>query len=98
MEKKELTVQVSSDVCELIEALQYEVESRKEIISFMLSSGMDIHSDSFKKYEKQYIDFFIQYNEAKNRLEADFVRPFANEFETWNLDFTTQIITIKLKK
>ena len=50
MEKKELTVQVTSDVCELIEALQYGVESRKEIISFMLSSGMYIHSDSFKEY------------------------------------------------
>ena len=55
---------------------------------------MGIDTDTFKKYNKEYMEFYVQYNEAKNKLEEMYVRTAVENPKDWNLDFESGEITI----
>lgn len=78
-----------------LEATNYEVESRKEVIAFMLGSNYT-NSEAFKLYQDEYQKFFMEYNLLKARLEELYVKPVVNTDQRvdWNLDFQTGVLTI----
>ena len=78
----------------LIEALHYEVNSRKDLIAYMLNSNMRTDTEAYEKYNREYREFYIQYNEAKNKLEEMYVRAAVENPMNWNLDFETGEVTI----
>lgn len=86
------TIIVDTAICEKIEALQYEVESRKDIITQVLAGMVHIVGDLFDKYQAEYRKYFIAYNKAKqDMLDAYSIDNTSN----WNLDFRTHELTIK---
>ena len=93
------TVEVNAELRDYIEALNYEVESRKSLIAFALEKGL-VENESFKKYHDEYKEAFIMYEEAKANLEQQFVVPLLKEDEKceWNLNFKDCIITIDIKE
>lgn len=74
-----------------IEALQYEVESRKEIIAQMVGGSLVVKNDQFNRYHDEYKQFFIEYNRAKQEL----IDAYNLQNYTWNLDFKTRQLTIE---
>lgn len=79
----------------LIEALHYEVNSRKDLIAYMLNSDMRTDTAAYEKYNREYREFYVQYNEAKNKLEEMYVRTAVENPMSWNLDFETGEVTIE---
>ena len=79
----------------LIEALHYEVNSRKDLIAYMLNSNMRTDTEAYEKYNREYREFYIQYNEAKNKLEEMYVRTVIENPTSWNLNFETGEVTIE---
>lgn len=79
----------------LIEALHYEVNSRKDLIAFMLNNNMRTDTEAYEKYNKEYKEFYVQYNEAKNKLEEMYVRAAVKNPINWNLNFETSEVTIE---
>lgn len=84
----------NQELINLIESLHYEVNSRKDLIAFMLNSNMRTDTTAYERYNKEYMEFYIQYNEAKNKLEQMYVRTAVENPKDWNLDFETGEITI----
>lgn len=79
-----------------LEALGYEVGSRKDLLSYMISTGVKPSDEAFQAYHKEYQGFFIQYEEAKSAFEKEFVEPLApGRRLTWNLDFATRQLTVE---
>lgn len=74
-----------------IEALQYEVESRKDIIAQILSGSLTVKGDHFKRYHEEYQQFFIDYNKAKQEL----IDAYNLQDKAWNLDFRSRQLTIE---
>ena len=75
-----------------IEALQYEVESRKDVIAQILGNGFRVAGDTFSKYQDEYRDFFIQYNKAKQEM----LDAYGVDSKTaWNLEFTSCELTVE---
>ena len=85
------TVIVDESICKKIEALQYEVESRKEIITYILTGSFSSQSDQFKQYQDEYKQYFIKYNKAKQEMVEQYQIPNS---ATWNLDFRSCVLTI----
>ena len=95
MNEKEIKVTVDEELANYIEGLQYETESRKDLLAFMIGNGYDTNSEAFKAYEKEFQEQFIQYNQAKSELEQKYVYPVTNGVRVnWNLDFGTRELTI----
>ncbi len=77
-----------------LEGLSYEVAARRDVITFMLANKMDIRSEQFQAYHKEYMEFFVQLESAKAQLEKDYVRPNIKGKAEWNLDYGTRLLTI----
>lgn len=85
-----MTIIIDKEMCNHIEALQYEVESRKDIITMVLSGSVSIRGDLFEQYQEEYKSYFIEYNKAKQAmLEAYKVPKNSN----WNLEFRSCELT-----
>lgn len=86
-----MKITISKEVVEKIEALQYEVESRKDVISQILANGFKITGESFAKYQDEYRKYFIQYNKAKQEMLDTYQIP---KDTAWNLSFSTCELTV----
>lgn len=76
-----------------LESLSYEVNSRKDLLNYMIQSGASPSSEAFQEYHDEYRRFFVQYEEAKSQLEQEYVRPLGEGLR-WNLDFKSRRLTI----
>lgn len=87
---KTVNVRIPEDVRDDIQALQFEVESRKDLLAHMINTGVDTTSDGFKRYEKEYQEFFVKYNIAKEDMQNKILKPaIQGTLLSWNLDFST---------
>ena len=91
---KTIVVTIPEDVKNGIQALQFEVESRKDLLAHMVNTGVDITSETFKSYEKEYQEFFVKYNVAKEALQDQYLKPAVEgRLVNWNLDFASNEVT-----
>lgn len=90
---KKITIQ-NENVVNFLESLSYEVNSRKDLMSYMIQSGVKPTDDAFKDYHKEYQDYFVQYQAAKDEFEKEYVRPFGTNL-TWNLNFSSKELTVE---
>ena len=81
---------IDEQLCTKIEMLQYEVFSRKEIITSYLNMSSNISSELFKAYQDEYKEYFTAYNKAKQEMLKKYQVLAVNN---WNLDFTTRELT-----
>lgn len=93
------TLKVDSEIVVELQRLSVAVESRKELISFMISNDMDLTSPKFKEYEDEYEKYYFQYSALKKELED---KVLASKFGKdnllrWNLDFATEEVTVELR-
>lgn len=87
-----MTINVEKTLVEKIEALQYEVESRKDVISQILANGFKTSGDTFAKYQAEYKEYFIQYNKAKKEMLDTYG---VNSNTIWSLDFASGVLTVE---
>lgn len=80
---------IDEELCTKIEILQYEVNSRKEIIMMYLNTNTP-KTASFEEYQKEYTNYFKEYNKAKQEMLNIYKVPAKTN---WNLDFATRELT-----
>lgn len=89
---------VPADICNMLEALNYEVESRKSLISFMIDHGMPLDTPIAKIYVDEYTELFSEYEIAKKQFERLFIKPAIgdNKLLSWTITFENSQCEIKL--
>ncbi len=82
-----------------VESLDYELTSRKDIIAYMLSNNMNTNTDAFRSYQKEAVQFEVQYREAKRIIEEKYVLPnIGDHMVNWRLDYTTSELNVEFVK
>ena len=91
-----IKVDVNQETVNMIEGLHYEVNSRKEIIQLMLTKpDPGFNKELFDAYNKEYAEFYAQYDRAKNELQSRYVpEDLIAKNATWSLDFNSCVLTI----
>ena len=85
---------VTQDWVNKIEGLQYEVNSRRELMQHMIESGVDFESTGYKRYQAEYLNFYKLLEEAKEEFANEYVYPETKgERVFWNLDFKKLEVT-----
>lgn len=96
---KTQTIIVPEDRCIEMARLGSEVDSRKNLIAFMISNDMNTTSTQFNRYQTEYNNYFSQYEEKKRAIENEFVKPIiGSAVVNWNLDFFSHELTITYKE
>lgn len=93
-------IDIPEEVRDNLQALAVEVESRANLLAFMMNSNMSMASENFMQYQKEYKDYYRQYDKAK----AEFQKKYVNDVvldnggnlynADWNLDFDSCEVTI----
>ena len=81
-----MIIKVDEEIRNEIQKYQYEVESRKELISFMVSTNIE-NNEAMARYENEYLHYFKLYNEAKAKMLNKYLNNI--DYKSWNLDFLT---------
>ena len=91
-------IEVDEELSNFVDAANYEVNSRLDVISYMLANNMTTTTDAFRSYQAELIEYKKKYDLAKAELEKQVVTPFLDAHNipkaNWNLDFATHKITI----
>ncbi len=83
-------INVPQETVTKIQALQYECESRKGLLAFMLDKGGSVESEGFRAYHREYTDFNARYEQAKEDMQKTVLEPqVPGRLLTWKLDFAS---------
>ena len=90
-------VEVPEELTSYIESLNFEVEARRSLINYCMGHGINPENPVFQRYHDEYVDFFIQYEEAKAEITDKYVK---NDYpnSNWVLDFGTSTLTITVEE
>lgn len=97
MLKKYIEKITNTEIINYLEALNYEVESRKSILKF-LCENKNTTPELFNSFFADYQTYYIEYDLAKKNFEKTYIAPKYNNFSTWSLNFQTQELTIMNKE
>lgn len=88
--------EVNQETVNMIQALHYEVATRKEIINFILSQpNISLNKDLFDQYHKELVEFTAKYDTAKNELQKACIPEALRKHQiNWNLDFTDNELVV----
>ena len=97
---KMIKIEISKELSDYIESLQFEVNRTKEIVAFMLSSpGYDTHTNTFAQWEKDNQEAYAKLCLAKNKLEHDVIPKLlpkgTGAVRSWSLDFYTHEVIVE---
>lgn len=90
---KKLTID-NQEIINKLETLGFETSSRSELLAHMLRTGLFPSDPSFNK---EYQEFFVQYEAAKAEFEREYVMPLLKDGQkvNWNLNYSTHELTIE---
>jgi hypothetical protein len=97
MESNLRTIKIDEKDMAKIEALQFEVNSYKSVIDFMITGGSNIANENFRQYHNEYVEKNTEYELAKRELGLKYFKDWVDICD-WNLDFDTSVITVKKVK
>ena len=87
MEKNNVTLlKIDENLCKRIEALQFEMRARQDLLSFMLDGRSSTTSEQFEKYHDEYVQYHVEYEKAKQELQNTYV---PDGSKRWELDFAS---------
>lgn len=87
MSKK--TITVPREHVDRIQALQYECDSRQDLLTYMLDRGA-ADSEGFQAYHREYTKLHAEYERAKEEMQKNVLEPQIDGTLTkWNLDFAS---------
>lgn len=92
---KKNVIIIPESVSDGIEALQYELNARKDLTAFCIERGIDIKSEAFQRYHRELVEFTAQYELAKKDMEETYITPAFGPNTKWRLDFTTHAVTVE---
>ena len=89
---------LSDEVCNKLEAAHYEVESRTNLLGYMLSKDNEgkFSSELIKEYNNEYTEFYKKYDYVKKEFTDSELACFKDHKFNWEVDFVSHICIITL--
>lgn len=85
-----MKIQITEDLSNYLERLNYEVNSHKDLIAYGYLLGLN-EDTNFKEYIDEYRDYYIEFEMAKKELE----NIYNIKNRKWTLDYASCILTIE---
>lgn len=86
-------LKVKEKLSNYLEALSFDIEARRNIITYMLENGYDVSSKSFKDYQKEYTECVAKYEIAKREIQKLVIEKAKTKKVNWRLDYETREIS-----
>lgn len=75
---------------DMVQKADIEMSSKMNLISFIISRNMDIDTERFRQYEKEYQEAFFAFEAAKEAIVKKYLN---NVNANWTLDYATATLS-----
>ena len=91
---KTITIEVPEDVKNVTQRADIECSARRDIITHILEKNIAVPAERMAAYQKEYDEKYFAFEQAKSKLEREYVRKAVSNPINWSLDYHTNIVTI----
>lgn len=89
-----VTITVPEEIKNITQRADIECAARRDIITYIMEKNLAIPAERFAEYQKDYDDKYFAFEQAKSRIEKEYVRKAVDNPISWSLDYHTNIVTI----
>lgn len=88
------TIIINEDIVKKIQKANVEMEAKRGVIAFMISSGTSLDDENYKNYEKSYIEAFKEFESLKKEFEDTVVKSKHPSVSNWSLNYNNNELTV----
>lgn len=89
-----VTITVPEEIKNVTQRADIECSARRDIITYIMEKNLAVPAERFAEYQKEYDDKFLAFEQAKSRIEREYVRKAVENPVSWSLDYHTNVVTI----
>lgn len=89
-----VTITVPEEIKNATQRADVECSARRDIITYIMEKNLAVPAERFAEYQKEYDDKFLAFEQAKSRIEKEYVRKAVDNPVSWSLDYNTNVVTI----
>lgn len=89
-----VTITVPEEIKNTTQRADIECSARRDIITYIMEKNLAVPAERFAEYQKDYEDKYFAFEQAKSRIEREYVRKAVDNPVSWSLDYHTNIVTI----
>lgn len=89
-----VTITVPEEIKNATQRADIECSARRDIITYIMEKNLAVPAERFAEYQKEYDDKFLAFEQAKSRIEREYVRKAVENPVSWSLDYHTNVVTI----
>lgn len=89
-----VTITVPEEIKNATQRADVECSARRDIITYIMEKNLAVPTERFAEYQKEYDDKFLAFEQAKSRIEREYVRKAVENPVSWSLDYHTNVVTI----
>lgn len=90
-----IEISVNEEDARGLEAASYEVQARKQVLALCIDQGMDIQSEAFRRYQREYVACLAEWEQAKAGFEHRYLSQIPDR-RRWVLDHRTRTVSVTL--
>lgn len=89
------TIKIPESIRDKVQKAHMERDSRKDILTYILSGAANISQERLSEYQKEYDNKFFEFEKAKSEIEKEYVMPATDgKASNWSLDYSNCVVTI----
>ena len=89
-----VTITVPEEIKNVTQRADIECSARRDILTYIMEKDLAVPAERFAEYQKEYDDKFFAFEQAKSRIEREYVRKAVENPVSWSLDYHTNVVTI----
>lgn len=89
-----VTITVPEEIKNVTQRADIECSARRDIITYIMEKNLAIPAERFAEYQKDYDDKYFVFEQAKSKIEQEYVRKAVDNPVSWSLDYHTNVVTI----
>ena len=97
---KTIEITVPEYIRDQAQKANVERDSRRDILTYIMShSDIDIPEERFIRYQKEYDEKYLAFEQAKGIIEKEYVVPATEgKASNWSLDYSSCVVTITINE
>lgn len=91
------TITVPEEVRNITQKANVERDARRDILLYIMQNDINIPEERIARYQKEYDEKYLEFEQAKSIIEKDYVKPATNgKALNWSLNYSNCVVSITL--
>lgn len=91
------TITVPEEIRDLAQKANVERDARRDILLYIMQNDMNIPQERIDRYQKEYDEKYLAFEQAKSIIEKDYVMPATDgKALNWSLNYSDCVVSITL--